>query len=320
MNLNTDHGQSALNQRLAGPAPRATAGTAVPLGPSFRRGGWVLLTSLAGWVCFAPVAGASPTPAQSALRVVSRSVTVRGDPHAIRFEVVFDRAPDFHSVDSEGRQADSFQFHLDVLPGSGGMHGQSPYPWECIVRGEEIHGTGRILIRDHVRGPSEEPSSGGWGPVVGSVAYTLDGAHQQFDIPFSLLGTTTGEINYSLAVYQHGVAAGEWSGTSEGSPDPVLADTVRASPGAVQASLVASLTPTWYDKDGVVTPDALRWGFVMAISWPIAGLAVGAYIVGARAISRHRVYVLARQDIENRKPGPIGVPVGRRVPRRARLV
>lgn len=125
----------------------------------------------------------------------------------VRFEIVFNRAPDFLSADSAGAQADSFQFHLDTMGDAGGTTG---YPWETVVRGEEIHVNGDVPVRDHTLSASSEPGSGGWGPAAGSVAYSLKGKTLVFSTPFSMLKTDSGLFSYRLELYRSGV----WTGVA----------------------------------------------------------------------------------------------------------
>lgn len=122
----------------------------------------------------------------------------------VLFEMTFNRAPDFFTLDPGGRQADSFQIYLDTLPGRNGFGGNSPFPWETIVRGEEIHVNGNIRFRDHILGPSMDPISGGWGPIAGTVPYTMTGMRQKFVAPFSVVNTTTGLFSYRVEVFRFG--------------------------------------------------------------------------------------------------------------------
>lgn len=128
----------------------------------------------------------------------------------ITFEIEYNRVPDFHSVNAFGDQADSFQIHLDTRPGNTGMGGTSPLPWETIVRGEEIHSFGKIPVRDHVHGPSSQPGSGGWGPIVTLLDFNQAGNRLTFEASFDVLNTPDGRFNYELDLYEYGA----WTGTT----------------------------------------------------------------------------------------------------------
>lgn len=139
----------------------------------------------------------------------------------IVFELIYNRVPDFYTITPSGFQADAFQFFIDSQPGNNGWGGTSPLPWESIVRGGEIHVKGDVRIRDHVLGPSTKPISGGWGPIAGSVPYTLVETTQQFTVPFELLRTETGEFTYQLELYVNGSWTGvNYSGSSMPIPGP----------------------------------------------------------------------------------------------------
>lgn len=144
----------------------------------------------------------------------------------IVFELVYNRVPDFYTITPAGFQTDAFQFFVDSQPGNNGWGGTSPLPWESIIRGGEIHVKGDVRIRDHVLGPSTKPISGGWGPIAGSVPYTLVGTTQRFLVPFDLLRTTSGDFTYRLELYVDGA----WTGVNyQGSSIPIPAPACSAA-------------------------------------------------------------------------------------------
>lgn len=149
--------------------------------------------------------------------LVAESYSVRfEEPGLVRYEIVFNRSPDFLTTDPDDAQADSFQIYLDTQEGNHGLNGTSPLPWESVVRGEEIHASGDIRIRDHITGPSTAPGSGGWGPVAGSVPYQLRGTTLTFTAPFAIQNTATGKFAYVIELYRYGAWTGAtYDGASE---------------------------------------------------------------------------------------------------------
>ncbi len=182
------------------------------------------MCTFAASLCLAPLAAA-----QTRLHALGHSAHVDLELQVVRFEIFFNLEPDFFTLDPQGRQADSFQFHLDTMPGHQGMYGSSPFPWETIVRGEEVHLNSLIPIRDHICGPSTAPGSGGWGSILGSVPYTLADTFQTFEAPFPMLNTTTGDFRYRLELYHYGTLTQLYRGLSSPMPEPGAAAGLLAA-------------------------------------------------------------------------------------------
>ncbi len=210
-------------------------------------------------IVVASLAWAAPVVGQIPLRAVSHCARADEVAQVVRFQIVYNREPDFLSVDPEGRQADSFQFFLDTMPGNQGMCGTSPYAWETVIRGEEINFDGEVPVRDHVRGPSGDPRSGGWGPATGAVPYTLDGNRQQFEVPFWMLNTSSGKFRYSLELCRYGMLTDRSVGAAvavdrhhdaTGARAVALGARIRNSLAALTALAVTACLVGWL---------ALRW-------------------------------------------------------------
>ena len=154
--------------------------------------------------CLAGFALASSMVCGQPLRVVGSSVKFDAAGQVVDFELEFNHKPDFFTLDAAGRQIDSWQISIDTMPGYNGFGGTSPYPWETIIRGEEIHVDDDIRVRNHILGPSPEPGSGGWGPIAGAVAYTLVDKRQRFTIPFSVLNTQSGTFRFEIQTFLYG--------------------------------------------------------------------------------------------------------------------
>jgi hypothetical protein len=143
-------------------------------------------------------------PAQAVLLINSQSAVVNIDTQEAFFTLEFNQVPDFFSLDEAGRQADSFQYFIDADGGLPVFRG-SPYfsELETIIRGEEIHVAGDIRVRN-VLPSSDEPNSGGWGTLRGSVPYNLNGTVLTFSTPLELIGDSDGLFSYRLEAYEFG--------------------------------------------------------------------------------------------------------------------
>jgi PEP-CTERM motif len=95
------------------------------------------------------------------------------DPN-INFQITFNQAPDFFTVDAFGREENDFQY---ATPDS-------------IIRGPEIYIT-RNKIRIRSLGPPDrDPDSGGWGPIIATVPFNLSGDTIAFSAPFNLFSNS----------------------------------------------------------------------------------------------------------------------------------
>lgn len=118
----------------------------------------------------------------------------------VTFSLTFNQRPDFFKADQLGRQAEGFQFYIssgtsvpgDFLPG----------PYASLVRGCEIWNADSIPIRNDGP-PSNDPDSGGWGPVRDCVPFELDGRTLKFSVPSSVLNVK-GPFAYSLLLTTYG--------------------------------------------------------------------------------------------------------------------
>jgi hypothetical protein len=165
----------------------------------------ILTTAVVGMVvCFLGVAapGAAATPGE--LMAVSQSAVFDPATGQVSFTLTFNRPPDFQSVDSLGRQADSFQYYIVGDP-------SLTYPdfYDTIIRGEELHITSPVLrVRNAApTDPTDPPSvSGGWGTVRGVVPYQLNGNVLTFSTPLGLISdhSVDGHFTYDLIITQYG--------------------------------------------------------------------------------------------------------------------
>jgi hypothetical protein len=140
---------------------------------------------------------------QSTLAIQSQVAIYNPSTGVVTFRIVFNRFPDFFTTDEVGRQADSFQYFV------GSDVPVDPQFLDSIIRGEEIHSTGMIPIRNAFP-PDPTPGSGGWGTIRGEVPFTLHGPVLSFAAPLSLLTDRTGLdiLPYILEAYEFGI----WNG------------------------------------------------------------------------------------------------------------
>jgi hypothetical protein len=140
---------------------------------------------------------------QSTLAIRSQLAIYNPSTGLVTFRIVFNRSPDFFRTDELGRQADSFQYFV------GSDVPVEPPLLDSIIRGEEIHSTGLIPIRNAFP-PDPTPGSGGWGTIRGEVPFTLHGPVLSFSAPLSLLTDRTGlsVLPYILEAYEFGI----WNG------------------------------------------------------------------------------------------------------------
>jgi hypothetical protein len=116
--------------------------------------------------------------------LVSQSLTVDQPYDAAIFQLTFNQAPDFYTLNSQGQPADAFQINFaGIYPAPGVAF---PRNLTAVVRGSEIHEQGTIRIRSATGNGG--PEAGGWGPVVDSVPFSLLGDTVDFSIPERDLG------------------------------------------------------------------------------------------------------------------------------------
>lgn len=161
---------------------------------------------------FAP-AHADPLP----IGTLHYGTTVDMTTGMAHFSLQFDRAPDLLTVDSVGRQADSFQFWTDTLSANpiqstfDGISDTGPLGTQAVLAAVDIPVTGKMTFvwpQDaNYTGPRD---SGGWGIVEGQGAYALAADNTvTFDVPLSLLHSTDGKFYFGFETYQYGA----WQGT-----------------------------------------------------------------------------------------------------------
>ncbi len=131
----------------------------------------------------------------AALLINSQSVTVDMENEEVLFAIVFNRDPDFYTVDEHDRQADEFQYYIDFdcNPVQQGVKFQGASSAETIVRGGEIYAYDQIPFRNE-SGTSSDPTSGGWGEIRALVPYQLDGAVLTFTATLETIGDIDGQF------------------------------------------------------------------------------------------------------------------------------
>jgi hypothetical protein len=140
------------------------------------------------------------------LTIESLRLSSQGD--SVLFDMVFDRMPDFTTVDAFGRQADAFQFHIwydDKVPHLNAIY-------QTVIRGTEINIAGDIPVRQVSATDPGGPGSGGWGPAVGRVGYEIvptgGGYRLSFLVPYLMIGDPDRNFAWNLSLYEFGAGYG----------------------------------------------------------------------------------------------------------------
>ncbi len=138
------------------------------------------------------------------------------------FNLWLSEEPDFETVDEVGRQSHSFQYFVDT-PVFGAFYRRSGGGAEqlhplVLIRGEEIHYNGSLIAREiePFYDPTTDPASGGWGPVVATMAVKQDRKRVSFHLPLSVFDGENGSgplaspmaIHYFLELYRFGATTG----------------------------------------------------------------------------------------------------------------
>jgi hypothetical protein len=134
--------------------------------------------------------------ARADFSLVSQDLTLNRQSASVSFSLTFNQAPNF-TVGSDGDPVNSFQVEFDGAPSPGST---VPDDLTAVVRGDEISAANAIRIRTPTGNGG--PGSGGWGPVVGTVPFSLAGDTIAFTVPTAELGWTGGVWGasvYSLA-------------------------------------------------------------------------------------------------------------------------
>lgn len=142
--------------------------------------------------------------ANASLLALEWGSSINKSSQEVTFSIRFNKAPDFYTVDSFGRQADAFQYYVDVDALSSKPNQNQV---ESIVRGGEIHVNGDIRIRDRYGYDGTDLNSGGWGPILGTVPYTLSDTLLSFTTPLSYLKDDDGVFTYQLLLTEYGATS-----------------------------------------------------------------------------------------------------------------
>jgi hypothetical protein len=161
----------------------------------------ILTTAIVGTALALP---STPNAAPGDLMALSESAVFDPATGQVTFTLTFNSPPDFQTVDSLGRQADSFQYYIIGDPSL-----PYPYYYDTIIRGEELHLSSPVLrVRNATpTDPTDPPSvSGGWGTVRGVVPYQLTGNVLTFSTPLGLISdhSADGHFTYDLILTQYG--------------------------------------------------------------------------------------------------------------------
>jgi uncharacterized protein (TIGR03382 family) len=170
-----------------------------------------------------------PSPSPASFEIVSQSVKPDLSKRETNFELNFNEAPDFTTVDSFQRPKNSFQYWIDTNPHSFDFQG----PNVAVIRGPEIRFDHNIPIRDTVNPTNQDfPHAEGWGKQLGAVDFELDGKILSFTVPWNILHQADGKFSFDVISLDFGSQVSEVSGAIIGLPIPI-------------ASAAALLTFAW---------------------------------------------------------------------------
>ena len=139
--------------------------------------------------------------ARAAFEVVSHNASVDEIRRRTTFTVTFNESPDFFTTNELGEPDNAFQFFYDSEPAGD----EIDFAGEdvVIIRGAEIRFDDNIPIRDSLNPGGEEfPNAEGWGEMLGSVDYELDGTTITFAGGWDVLRETDGVFGYRLFAFE----------------------------------------------------------------------------------------------------------------------
>ena len=164
--------------------------------------------------------GLLPNTAKAAT-MTQASTSVDLAAQTVSFQIVWNAIPDFLSVDSGGRPADQFRFH--ITPPS--------FPFPPFSSYQDVASANSYLFIDELLGTVS--FSKPFGPSLGDLSFSLNNTVLDFVAPFSVLNEPNGAFSYLLVSYQFGaesrVAFFGSSGGSARQVDPFSAVPLPAS-------------------------------------------------------------------------------------------
>lgn len=150
------------------------------------------------------------------LEIVSQSVQIDSAQGSATFDLQFNHKPDFYSIDSFGRPADSFQYEVNPEWSGNKRDLQLGFgQFRDVIRGDEIHTSAKLLIRDASTPAHPDPNAGGWGPVVASVPFQVNGEQFTFNLPLHDLRASKAAFSYDVFTTSFGATVSEFQGTAQ---------------------------------------------------------------------------------------------------------
>jgi hypothetical protein len=148
------------------------------------------------------------------------------------FSLTFNQTPDFTTLNALSQPVDSFQINFN---GNYNPAVKTSFinTVTGVVRGDEIHIANDLPIRSATGNGG--PNSGGWGPAVDAVPYSLIGDTVSFSVPTKDLGWTGHSYQYMAFSLANGAVTSNQTVT--------MVPTPAAFPaGVVGLLLMASAT------------------------------------------------------------------------------
>jgi len=206
--------EAAHNGRIDAPKDQSMVWPTVPMDSDAQRSSIERLATLS----------AKPESTALNFRVTIHNLLVDVPSREAVVDLRFSEVPDLQSFDEFGRQSHSFQYFVSepnwaAFYARTGGGPETNFPL-LVIRGEEIHTSGQVPIREvePLYDCSNDPGCGGWGPKVAAAPVYQDGKRVLFKFPISVFDSPDGAqpyvgalgfaVHYFLELYQFGATTG----------------------------------------------------------------------------------------------------------------
>src|SRR5579862_3426142 len=116
----------------------------------------------------------------------------------VTFTIDFGHAPDLADVDAMNRPDDAFE--IQVAPNNV----DPMIDPVTVIRSDEVQFGSKITVRDAMPADLTDPHAGGWGPLRGSVPFTVKGNDVSFTASLKLMGLPNGMFDFATTTSHFG--------------------------------------------------------------------------------------------------------------------